>query len=193
MSHGPGVGAVTSSRNEGGDRERRLAALGRHLVSAAYLEGDFVLSSGARSRYYFDKYLFETKPDILHPLASFLAELVPPDVDRLAGTELGAVALATALSLETGLPFVIARKGVKGYSTSKSVEGELHPGERVLVVEDVISTGAQAIRAARQLTELGARVAGILAVVDREQGGAEAIAEAGFTLTALFTRSGLDV
>ena len=173
------------------DRERRLAELARDVVGAAYLRGDFVLSSGARSNYYFDKYLFETKPGILRRLASFLAELVPPQTDRIAGTELGAVALATALSLESGLPFVIARKGTKAYSTAKLVEGEVYPGDRVVVVEDVISTGAQAIRAADRLVEVGAQVVGILAVIDREQGGPEAISAAGYTLTTLFTRSQL--
>jgi len=113
------------------DRERRLEELARDVVGAAYLRGDFVLSSGARSNYYFDKYLFETKPGILRRIASFLADLVPPQTDRIAGTELGAVALATALSLETGLPFVIARKGTKAYSTARLVEGELYPDERV--------------------------------------------------------------
>lgn len=182
-----GLGRLDARRN----RERRLAELARDVVGAAYLRGDFVLSSGARSQYYFDKYLFETKPGILRRLASFLAELVPPNVDRIAGTELGAVALATALSLETGLPFVIARKGSKAYSTARLVEGELYPGERVVVVEDVISTGAQAIRAAERIVDLGASVVGILAVIDREQGGPEAISAAGFTLTTLFTRSGV--
>ncbi|HEX5451093.1 MAG TPA: orotate phosphoribosyltransferase [Candidatus Limnocylindrales bacterium] len=182
-----GIGALAARR----DRQRRLTELARDVVGAAYLRGDFVLSSGARSRYYFDKYLFETKPGILRRLASFLAELVPPGTDRIAGTELGAVALATALSLETGLPFVIARKGSKDYSTAKLVEGELYPGERVVVVEDVISTGAQAIRAAERIRDVGAQVIGILAVIDREQGGPEQISAAGFTLTTLYTRTGL--
>jgi orotate phosphoribosyltransferase len=173
------------------DRERRLAELARDVVGAAYLRGDFVLSSGARSNYYFDKYLFETKPGILRRLASFLAEMVPPQTDRIAGTELGAVALATAVSLETGLPFVIARKGTKAYSTAKLVEGEIYPGDRVVVVEDVISTGAQGIRAADRLVEVGAQVLGVLAVIDREQGGPEAISAAGYTLTTLFRRSQL--
>src|SRR5262249_1190733 len=127
-------------------RQERLAELGRDIVAAAYLRGDFVLSSGAHSNYYLDKYLFETKPGILRRVAAFLAELVPPGTDRIAGPELGAVALATALSLEVGLPFVISRRAAKDYSTSKLIEGELYPGERVIVVEDVITTGTQAIK-----------------------------------------------
>ena len=185
---GPSAIAVADPRRA---RELRLAELARDVVGAAYLRGDFVLSSGARSNYYFDKYLFETKPGILRRLASFLAELVPPQTDRIAGTELGAVALATAVSLETGLPFVIARKGTKAYSTAKMVEGEIYPGDRIAVVEDVISTGAQAIRAADRISEVGADVVGIVAVIDRDQGGPEAISAAGYTLTTLFRRSQL--
>lgn len=172
-------------------REQRLAELAQDVVGAAYLRGDFVLSSGARSRYYFDKYLFETKPGILRRIASFLAEMVPPGADRIAGPELGAVALATALSLEIGLPFVIIKKGAKEYGTARLVEGELYPGERVVVVEDVISTAAQAIRAANQVTQAGAQVLTILGIIDREQGGAENITAAGYQFKALFRRTDL--
>lgn len=170
----------------------RREELARDIVSAAYLRGDFLLSSGARSSFYFDKYLFETKPTVLRRIASLLAERVPAGVDRLAGPELGAVALAAAVSLATGLPFVIIRKTSKDYATSKLVEGEVHPGERVLIIEDVISTAAQAIRAARQVTQLGADVTGILSVIDREQGGAASIAAAGYHFDALFRLSELN-
>jgi orotate phosphoribosyltransferase len=169
------------------------SALARAIVEAAYLEGDFVLSSGARSSYYLDKYLFETHPDILGPLARHLAELVPSGTNRLAGTELGAVALAAALSLEMRLPFVIARKGTKEYSTAKRIEGVLEPGDRVAVIEDVITTGAQAIKAAELIREAGATVGAIVAVVDRDQGGAAEIARAGFELRALFGRRELGI
>lgn len=167
--------------------------LGRDLVAASYLRGDFVLSSGARSSFYFDKYLFETKPAIMSRVAAALAELVPDGVDRLAGPELGAVALATAVSLETGIPFVIVRKESKDYGTSKIIEGEINSGERVLVVEDVITSAGEALKAAAKLEGVGAEVAGILAVLDREQTGAANIAAAGYTMDALFRLSELDV
>jgi orotate phosphoribosyltransferase len=182
---------VTGLPQIAASRQQRLTELGRDLLSAAYLQGDFVLSSGVKSRYYFDKYLFETKPGILRRLASFLAEMVPPQTDRLAGPELGAVALATAVSLETGLPFVIVKKEQKGYATARLVEGELYPGERVVVVEDVLTTGAQAVRAAQQVARAGAQVLAILGVIDREQGAPENIAAAGFEARALFRRSDL--
>ncbi|MDO8484405.1 MAG: orotate phosphoribosyltransferase [Candidatus Limnocylindrales bacterium] len=169
------------------------AALGRELLDASLLRGDFVLSSGARSDYYLDKYRFETKPSLLRNLAAGLARLVPPETDRLAGTELGAVALAAALSLATNLPFIIVRKFSKEYSTSNLIEGELAAGDRVLVIEDVITTGAQSIKAADRVVEAGGRVLGILAVVDREEGGQARITEAGYGYTALFTRSELGI
>jgi orotate phosphoribosyltransferase len=170
-----------------------LAALGRELLDAALLRGDFVLSSGARSDYYLDKYRFETKPALLRNLAAGLARLIPPETDRLAGTELGAVALAAALSLETDLPFIIVRKASKEYSTSNLIEGVLEAGDRVLIIEDVITTGAQSIKAADRVAEAGGRVLGILAVVDREEGGRARISEAGYTYEALFTRSELGI
>ena len=173
--------------------DERLSELGRDIVAAAYLRGDFVLSSGVRSSFYFDKYLFETRPTILRRLATFLAELVPENIERLAGPELGAVALTTALSLETGLPFVIVRKGSKGYGTSQLTEGELHAGERVLIVEDVISTAAEAMKACAQVARTGADVAGVLAVLDREQGGERNITAAGYSLTTLFKLSDFDL
>ena len=103
----------------------------------------------------------------------------------------GAVALATGVSLASGLPFVIIRKAGKEYGTTRLVEGELFPGDRVLLIEDVVSSGAQAIRAAEQIGRAGAEVAGIVAVIDREQGGAENIAAQGFHYQALFTRTDL--
>ena len=171
--------------------QRRREELARDVVGAAYLRGDFVLSSGGRSRYFFDKYLFATKPSILRRIASLMAELVPPGTDRIAGPELGGVPLATALSLEVGLPFVIVKKPAEGFGVARPVEGELYAGEKVVVIEDVISTAAQAIRAARQLTQTGAQVVAILAVIDREQGGPENIAAAGYQFRALFRRRDL--
>jgi len=174
-------------------RDERIAELGRDLVNAAYLRGDFVLSSGMRSSYYFDKYLFETKPGILRRVATFLAELIPPQTDRIAGPELGAVALATAVSLETGLPFVIVKKQSKDYATKRVVEGELYAGEKVVVVEDILTTGAAAIRAADQVKLGGGEVLKILAVIDREQGATQNIASAGYQCQALFRRQQLGV
>src|SRR2546428_3178455 len=127
------------------DRELR-AALKEH----AYLEGDFVLRSGRRSRYYLDKYRFETRPELLAPLGERIARAVAehdPGAVRLAGPELGAVALAAAASLASGLPFLIVRKEAKGYGTANRVEGAFEPGERVCLVEDVVTSGGAALAA----------------------------------------------
>lgn len=171
--------------------EGSLDELGQDIRNAALLHGDFVLSSGARSNYYFDKYLFETRPSILRRIAHQMSLVVPPGCDRIAGPALGAVAIATALSLETGLPFLIVKSEAKAYGTGRLIEGELHPGEAVVLVEDIITSGAQALRAANSIQAVGARVLSIVAVVDREEGGSEAIASAGFHFRALFKRSDL--
>ncbi len=149
--------------------------LASRVREAALLEGDFVLSSGKRSRFYVDKYLFSTEPGLLGDLARALAGRLPPGVGRLAGVELGAVPLVAAVSLSTGLPYVIVRKGVKehGASAGKGVEGRLAAGERVALIEDVVTTGTQVLRAAAVLEGIGVEVAKVVAVLDRrEEGGA---------------------
>lgn len=166
--------------------------LGRALVRASYLEGDFILSSGKHSRYYFDKYLFATEPKLLRAVAEHLAEMLPPDTQRLAGPELGAVALAAAVSLQKDLPFVIVRRAGKEYGTAKSFEGRLAAGERVVLIEDVLTTGGQALQAALRLRDAGVDVRLVLAVVDREEGAAAAMDEAGLPMRALFRRGELE-
>lgn len=170
------------------------AELAELLRKTALLEGDFTLRSGRKSKYYLDKYLFETQPALLRELARRFARFVTAEVDRIAGAELGAVALATATALETGAPFVIVRNAKKaGYGTGKLIEGRLDAGERVLLVEDVCTSGGQAIEACNTLTAAGATVVGLVVAVDREEGGREAIEAAGHRFAALFTTSDLGV
>jgi orotate phosphoribosyltransferase len=160
-------------------------ALRRH----AYLEGDFVLRSGRRSRYYLDKYRFETVPELLGPLGRRLADelrTVEPAADRLAGPELGAVALAAATSLASGLPFLIVRKAAKEYGTGNRLEGAFEPGERVCLIEDIVTSGGAAAAAIEALRDGGLECHTTLCVVDREEGGAEALAAIGVGLHALF-------
>jgi orotate phosphoribosyltransferase len=169
--------------------DRELAAA---IRQAAYLEGDFVLRSGKRSRYYLDKYLFETQPAILKELGRRLAVHVTPMTTRIAGAELGAVALAAATSMACGLPFVIVRNQKKDYGTGKLVEGRIEKGDRVLLVEDVTTTGGQAIEAVKSLTDAGAIVEKVVTVIDRQEGGGERFAEAGIRYEALLTKADLD-
>jgi len=166
--------------------------LGGALREAAYLEGDFVLRSGRRSKYYLDKYRFETRPDLLAPLGRAIAAAVrehEPDATRLAGPELGAVALAAAASLESGLPFLIVRKEAKDYGTSKRLEGVFQEGERVCLIEDVVTTGGAALEAVEALREAGLQVSTAVCVVDREEGGADALARHAVRLRPIFRAS----
>ena len=145
------------------------ADLAPRIREAALLEGDFVLSSGERSSFYVDKYLFSTDPALLRDVADALAARLPDGLDRLAGVELGAVPLVVAVALATGLPYVIVRKSAKehGSSAGRGIEGTLEPGEKVALIEDVVTTGTQAVRAARGLVDAGAEVRAIVAVLDR--------------------------
>ncbi|HET7478947.1 MAG TPA: orotate phosphoribosyltransferase [Rubrobacteraceae bacterium] len=156
--------------------------LAARVREAALLEGDFVLSSGQRSSFYVDKYRFSTDPVLLRDIAASLANRLPQDVTRLAGVELGAVPLVVAASLETGLPYIIARKAAKEYGSSagSAFEGEFERGERVALIEDVVTTGTQAVAAARRLVEAGAEVAGIIAVLDRREVREASLGEFGF-------------
>ena len=168
--------------------------LAHALRSAALLEGDFTLRSGRKSKYYLDKYLFETQPVLLRELAKRFAKFVTPDINRIAGAELGAIALACATSLETGRPFVIVRNAKKaGYGTGKLIEGKLEQGERVLLVEDIATSGGQAVEACKTLQDAGASVARIVVTIDRQEGAREAIEAAGFAFDALFTTADLGI
>jgi orotate phosphoribosyltransferase len=168
--------------------------LGEALRDAALLEGDFVLRSGRRSSYYFDKYRAVTRPDLLRPLGEAVAAAVAehePHAVRLAAPELGAVPLAAAAALAGGLPFVIVRGEAKGYGTANRLEGAYEAGECVCLVEDVITSGGAALEAVEALREAGLRVSNAVCVVDREEGGADALARAAVRLRPLFRASEL--
>jgi orotate phosphoribosyltransferase len=170
--------------------------LGQALREHAYLEGDFVLRSGRRSRYYLDKYRFETRPDLLGPLGELIAAAVSehePEAARLAGPELGAVALAAAASLASGLPFLIVRKEPKDYGTANRLEGVFEQGERVCLVEDVVTSAGAALEAVEALRAAGLEVETAVCVVDREEGGAGALSKKGVRLQALYRASELVV
>ena len=165
----------------------------QRLCEAALLRGEFTLRSGRKSKYYLDKYLFETQPDILHALGERFAKHIDGTIDRLAGAELGAIPLVTAAALATGKPTVLIRNQKKDYGTAKQLEGRLENGDRVLLVEDIVTTGGQLLEAAKVLQEAGAKVVKIVAVVDRQEGGREAIEKAGFVFAALFTKTELGI
>lgn len=169
-----------------------MAGLAAEIRDAALLEGDFVLRSGARSNYYLDKYRFSTRPDLLATLGEAIAAAVAehePEAVRLAAPELGAVPLAAAASLESGLPFVIVRNAAKAYGTGNRIEGVFEPGERVCLVEDVVTAGGAALEAIEALRDAGMVVSTVVCVVDREEGGADALARAAVRLRPLLLAS----
>ena len=165
----------------------------RRIKDTAYLEGDFTLRSGRKSKYYLDKYLFETQPEILAELGRRLADRAGAQVDRIAGAELGAVPLAAATSIASGKPYVIVRNKKKDYGTSKPIEGLLEKGDVVLLVEDVVTTGGQLLEAAKTLEEAGAKIERIVAVIDRGEGGRENIEKAGYTFESILNKADLGI
>ena len=159
------------------------------LVAAAYLEGDFLLRSGKRSRYYLDKFRFETRPDLLGALGERIGAAVrehEPDAVRLAAPVLGAVPLAAAASLAGGLPFVIVRDSAKSYGTANRLEGAYEAGELVCLVEDIVTSGGALVESIAAVREAGLVVRTAVCVVDREEGGADALARLAVRLRPLF-------
>jgi orotate phosphoribosyltransferase len=166
------------------DAELR-AAIKEH----AYLEGDFVLRSGRRSRYYLDKYRFETRPDLLAAIGERIAASArehEPEASRLAAPALGAVALAAAASLASGRPFVIVREAAKAYGPANRLEGVYEAGELVCLVEDVVTSGGALLEAVEAVREAGLVVRTAVCVVDREEGGADALARHAVRLRPIF-------
>lgn len=165
--------------------------LARDIYRASHLTGRFVLRSGAVSHEYFDKYLFESDPQLLARISQALVPLVPEDTEALAGLETGGIPLAVMLAQFTGLPALFVRKEAKTYGTCKLAEGGEVAGRRLLVVEDVVTSGGQLSASTRELRASGATVRHAVCVIDREAGGPEALAAAGIELRALYSMTEL--
>ena len=163
------------------------------IKKTALLTGEFILSSGRKSNYYLDKYRIETQPDMLSAVAEGIEPKIPSETEILAGPELGAIPLVTAVGLKTGLPFLLVRKKAKEYGTRNVVEGLYEKGQKVVLIEDVLTTGTQAVTAADSLKELGLDVLKIVCVIDREEGARETIENAGYILDPLITRTMLGI
>lgn len=171
------------------------AQLAASIKQAAYLEGDFVLRSGKRSKYYLDKYLFCSRPDILAELGRLFAEKIEAvgEVDVIAGPELGAVALAASASLACGKPFAIVRKAKKDYATGKLIEGAPVASKRVVLVEDIGTTAGAALEAAKTLTDAGATVVKLIFAIDRMEGARENVQAAGYEFDSLLSKEDLGI
>ena len=169
--------------------------LAERIAEVALLRGEFTLRSGRKSSYYLDKYLFSTQPAILRELGRMFAERLPKGTTLLAGAELGGIPLVTAASLASGLPCVFIRNQRKNYGTAKQLEGKSSASDRVVIVEDIATTGGQVLEAAKVIAESsgGAAIVKIIATIDRLEGARENIERAGYDFDALFTVRDLGV
>lgn len=155
------------------------------IKETAILTGEFTLRSGRTSSWYIDKYLFSTCPDILEALGPLFANRIPAGTTRLAGAELGGIPLVTVASIAADLPCIFIRNQKKGYGTAKQLEGRIEEGDRVVIIEDIATTGGQVLEAAALLESLGATVVLILATIDRQEGARENIEAAGYRFESL--------
>jgi orotate phosphoribosyltransferase len=170
------------------DREN----LAREIRSKSKLTGHFVLRSGKTSNTYFDKYLFESDPNVLRAIAEHMSALVPDGIEILCGLEMGGLPVVTVLSQVTRLPCAFLRKQRKAHGTMKYVEGPELKGRRIALIEDVVSSGGAILDQAKELRADGIIVDLAICVIDRQTGGSEALAQDGITLVALFTMEEID-
>ncbi len=167
--------------------------LAKRIAEVSLLRGQFTLRSGRKSNYYLDKYRFETQADVLLELGKMLAEHVTVDVHRIAGPELGAVPLAAAAAMASGKPAIFVRNQKKEYGSNKQIEGVYNPGETVLLVEDIMTTGGQVVEAAKTLENVGLKVKKIVGIIDRLEGARANIESAGYVFESLFTTKDLGI
>lgn len=165
--------------------------LAQEIYKVSHITGVFKLRSGIESNEYFDKYRFESNPHILRNIAKQMKELIPEGIDYLAGLEMGGIPIAAAISMETGIPAVYIRKTPKEYGTCQFVEGADVRGKRLLIVEDVVTSGGQIVISTDDLRKEGAIIENAICVIDRESGGKENLAKINLKLDALFTMTDL--
>lgn len=164
--------------------------LAQRIYQVCHLKGDFLLRSGARSTEYFDKYRFESQPKILKEIAEQMKALIPPGTEILAALEMGGIPVGTALSLVSGIPCVFVRKSAKEYGTCQFAEGLDIKDKKVLIIEDVITSGGQVLLSTADLRALGAQIENVLCVIHRGGEAAEAkLKQAGLSLKPLFVRT----
>lgn len=163
------------------------AELAKSIFNTSYLTGEFLLRSGKISNEYFDKYLFESNPLLLKYISRYMVELLPNGTEMLAGLEMGGIPIATAISLDCGLPVSFIRKNAKNYGTCKVNEGPSMERKNIVIIEDVITSGGQVILSAEDIRKSGANILCTICVINRQQGGLEALEQVGIPLISLFT------
>jgi orotate phosphoribosyltransferase len=166
--------------------------LAGEIYKISHLTGTFKLRSGQISNQYFDKYLFESKPELLAAIADQMSKLIPPGTEILAGLEMGGIPVATALSLKTNIPAIFVRKKAKDYGTCKMAEGTDFKDKKVCIIEDVVTTGGQIILSAGDLRKLGAKVDNVLCVIQRGMDAGNMLQKEGLHLIPLFTMTELE-
>ena len=163
--------------------------LAKKIYEKSYITGKFRLRSGKMSNEYFDKYRFESDPEMIQAIALHMKQMLPDDFDLIGGLEMGGIPLATTLALEIGKPMIFIRKEAKQYGTAKFAEGPEIKGKKILLIEDVVTSGGQIILSTNDLRKHGATVENALCVIDREAGGPEKLAANNIKLQPILTMS----
>lgn len=168
------------------------ADLAKRIYEVSRLEGYFTLRSGQTSNVYFDKYQFESRPDILASIADYMSKMVPKETQLVGALEMGGIPIATAISLLINIPVVFLRKEAKEYGTCKFAEGPDIENKNICLIEDVITTGGQVAITTEMLRQQKAIVKNVLCVIDRSHGQTEKLTKAGLALQALFQMKDLE-
>jgi len=166
--------------------------LAQRIYNVSHIEGTFRLRSGQISNEYFDKYSFESAPELLRETVNHLSTLIPAETEILAGLEMGGIPIATALSIQTNIPAVFVRKKAKEYGTCKLAEGVDVRDKKVCIIEDVVTTGGQVVLSANDLKQLGAQVEYVLCVIERDKKSRDNLRKEGLELVSLFTMEDLE-
>ena len=161
--------------------------LAREIYKKSHLIGEFLLRSGQKSNEYFDKYLFESDPQLIMAIIKEMKLFIPQKTELLAGLEMGGIPLVTALSIETGIPSIFVRKKAKEYGTCKIAEGGTIFGKKVCIIEDIVTTGGQIIKSVQELRNGGAKIENVLCVIQRNFDAIEILAKEGLCLKSVFT------
>ncbi|MFH1613265.1 MAG: orotate phosphoribosyltransferase [bacterium] len=159
----------------------------KQIKNVSFLTGQFLLRSGKISSFYWDKYRFESNPILLDAICQEMQKLLPSFFDKLAGLELGGIPLASIISLKTNKPCLFVRKIAKNYGTCNLVEGGFQKGEKIVVIEDVVTTAGQVCTSINQMRNLGLEIQNVICVIDRQQGGRENIENIGCNFNSVFT------